>query len=57
MQYSRNDLDFQRSNFRVRGNVIDIFPAESEKESVRIELEGDKISEISFFDPLQERAL
>ena len=52
MQYSRNDLDFQRSNFRVRGNVIDIFPAESEKESVRIELEGDKISEISFFDPL-----
>jgi excinuclease ABC subunit B len=52
MQYSRNDLDFQRSNFRVRGNVIDIFPAESEKESVRIELEGDRISEISFFDPL-----
>ena len=52
MQYSRNDLDFQRSNFRVRGNVIDIFPAESEKESVRIELEGNKISEISFFDPL-----
>ena len=52
MQYSRHDLDFQRSNFRVRGNVIDIFPAESEKESVRIELEGDKISEISFFDPL-----
>ncbi|MBL6694077.1 MAG: excinuclease ABC subunit UvrB [SAR86 cluster bacterium] len=52
MQYSRNDLDFQRSNFRVRGNIIDIFPAESEKESVRIELKGDKISEISFFDPL-----
>ena len=52
MQYSRNDLDFQRANFRVRGNVIDVFPAESEKEAVRIELEDEKISEISFFDPL-----
>ena len=52
MQYSRNDLDFQRGNFRVRGNCIDIFPAEAEKEAVRIELEFDKISEISFFDPL-----
>ncbi len=52
MQYSRNDLDFQRGNFRVRGNSIDIFPAEAEKEAVRIELEFDKISEISFFDPL-----
>ena len=52
MQYSRNDLDFQRGNFRVRGNCIDIFPAEAEKEAIRIELEIDKISEISFFDPL-----
>lgn len=52
MQYTRNDLDFQRSNFRVRGNVIDIFPAEAEKEAVRIELEIDKIQTISFFDPL-----
>ena len=52
MQYSRNDLDFQRGNFRVRGNCIDIFPAEAEKEAVRIELEFDKILEISFFDPL-----
>jgi excinuclease ABC subunit B len=52
MQYSRNDLDFQRGNFRVRGNSIDIFPAEAEKEGVRIELEFDKISYISFFDPL-----
>ena len=52
MQYSRNDLDFQRGSFRVRGNCIDIFPAEAEKEAVRIELEFDKISEISFFDPL-----
>ena len=52
MQYSRNDLDFQRGNFRVIGNCIDIFPAEAEKEAVRIELEFDKISEISFFDPL-----
>jgi len=52
MQYSRNDLDFQRGNFRVRGNCIDIFPAEAEKEAVRIELEFDRILEISFFDPL-----
>ena len=52
MQYSRNDLDFQRGTFRVRGNSIDIFPAEAEKEAVRIELEFDKISDIYFFDPL-----
>ena len=52
MQYSRNDLDFNRANFRVRGNSIDIFPAEAEKEAVRIELEEDKIGSISFFDPL-----
>ena len=52
MQYTRNDLDFQRSNFRVRGNVIDVFPAEAEKEAVRIELEIDKVQAISFFDPL-----
>ena len=48
MQYSRNDLDFQRSNFRVRGNIIDIFPAEAEKEAVRIELDFDKVQEISY---------
>ena len=52
MQYSRNDLDFQRGTFRVRGNSIDIFPAEAEKEAVRIELELKKISDIYFFDPL-----
>ena len=52
MQYSRNDLDFNRANFRVRGNSIDIFPAEAEKEAVRIELDEDKIGSISFFDPL-----
>jgi len=52
MQYSRNDLDFHRANFRVRGNSIDIFPAEAEKEAIRIELNEDKIESISFFDPL-----
>ena len=52
MQYSRNDLDFNRANFRVRGNSIDIFPAEAEKEAIRIELDEDKIGSISFFDPL-----
>ena len=52
MQYSRNDLDFNRANFRVRGNSIDIFPAEAEKEAIRIELDEDKVGLISFFDPL-----
>ena len=52
MQYSRNDLDFNRANFRVRGNSIDIFPAEAEKEAIRIELDEDKVGSISFFDPL-----
>ena len=52
VEYFISYYDFQRGNFRVRGNSIDIFPAEAEKEGVRIELEFDKISYISFFDPL-----
>ncbi|MDF2690709.1 MAG: excinuclease subunit [Gammaproteobacteria bacterium] len=52
LQYVRNDLAFERATYRVRGDVIDIFPAESEKEAVRIELFGDEVENISFFDPL-----
>ena len=52
MQYTRNDVAFERSTFRVRGDVIDVFPSDSEKEAVRIELFDDEIEQISFFDPL-----
>ncbi|MDO8954524.1 MAG: excinuclease ABC subunit UvrB [Gammaproteobacteria bacterium] len=52
LQYTRNDLAFERATYRVRGEVIDIFPAESEKEAIRIELFGDEVENISYFDPL-----
>src|SRR5579862_8314267 len=52
LQYTRNDIDFRRATYRVRGDVIDIFPAESDNEAVRIELFGDEIDNISIFDPL-----
>jgi excinuclease ABC subunit B len=52
LQYTRNPLDLARGTYRVRGDVIDIFPAESEQEAVRIELFDDEIEEISLFDPL-----
>ena len=52
LQYVRNDMDFHRASFRVRGDVIDIYPADSDKEAVRIELFDDEIENISLFDPL-----
>ncbi len=52
LQYKRNDVDFQRATYRVRGDVIDIFPAESEFEAVRVELFDDEIEKLSIFDPL-----
>ena len=52
LQYQRNDVDFQRGTYRVRGDVIDIFPAESEKQAVRLELFDEEIESISEFDPL-----
>ena len=52
MQYSRNDIELQRGTYRVRGDVIDIFPAESEREAVRMELFDDEIESLSYFDPL-----
>ncbi len=52
MQYTRNELDLQQGTFRVRGDVIDIFPAESEREAVRVELFDDSVENLSLFDPL-----
>jgi excinuclease ABC subunit B len=52
IQYSRNDFDFQRGTFRVRGDVVEIFPASYEDAAIRVELFGDEIDTISVFDPL-----
>ena len=52
MQYTRNDQAFQRGTFRVRGDVIDIFPAESDDQAIRIELFDEEVERLSFFDPL-----
>ncbi len=52
LQYTRNDMDFARATFRVRGDVIDIYPAESELEAIRIELFDDEVESIAAFDPL-----
>ncbi|WP_299180812.1 excinuclease ABC subunit UvrB [uncultured Neptuniibacter sp.] len=57
LQYTRNDVELHRGTYRVRGDVIDIFPAESEKEAVRIELFDEEIEEISYFDPLTGEVL
>jgi len=52
MQYTRNDMELQRATYRVRGDVIDVYPADSEKYAVRIELFDDEIENLAFFDPL-----
>ncbi|MGY6554685.1 MAG: excinuclease ABC subunit UvrB [Wenzhouxiangella sp.] len=52
MQYARNDFELRRGTYRVRGEVIDIFPGDSEIEAVRLELFDDEIERISYFDPL-----
>jgi excinuclease ABC subunit B len=52
LQYTRNDVAFERGQFRVRGEVIDIFPAESEQEAVRLEMFDEEVECISLFDPL-----
>lgn len=52
LQYTRNNVTLERGNFRVHGDVVDIFPAESEKEAVRIELFDNEVEAITFFDPL-----
>ena len=52
MQYTRNELDLGQGTYRVRGDVIDIFPAESDRDAVRVELFDDEVESLSFFDPL-----
>jgi excinuclease ABC subunit B len=52
LQYTRNDTDFQRGTYRARGDVIDIFPADSEYEALRIQLFDDEIERLAIFDPL-----
>ena len=57
MQYERNELDFRRGTFRVRGDVIDVFPAEHAEHAVRISLGEDAIEQLQLFDPLTGRVL
>ncbi|APZ42272.1 excinuclease ABC subunit UvrB [Acidihalobacter ferrooxydans] len=57
LQYKRNDIDLQRGTYRVRGEVIDVRPAESDDEAVRVELFDDEIEALSYFDPLTGEVL
>ena len=57
LQYTRNDVELHRATYRVRGEVIDVFPAESDSEAVRIELFDDEIESLSYFDPLTGEVL
>lgn len=57
LQYSRNDTAFQRTNYRVRGDVIDIFPADSDSQALRIELFDDSVDKLTLFDPLTGETL
>ena len=57
MQYTRNELDFRRGTFRVRGDVIDVFPAEHAEQAIRISLFDDEIEKLEVFDPLTGRVL
>ena len=52
LQYTRNELDLSQGTYRVRGDVIDIFPAESDRDAVRVELFDDEVESLSYFDPL-----
>lgn len=57
LQYTRNDMDFQRGTYRVKGDVIDVFPAESDYEAIRIMLFDEEIEELALFDPLTGEVL
>ncbi|MCB1669105.1 MAG: excinuclease ABC subunit UvrB [Pseudomonadales bacterium] len=57
LQYTRNDAAFQRATYRVRGDVIDVYPADSDREAVRIELFDDQVENLSLFDPLTGEVL
>ena len=52
MQYERNELEFRRGTFRVRGDVLDVFPAESSEAALRISLFDDEVETLTLFDPL-----
>ncbi len=57
LQYKRNDIAFERSSYRVRGDVIDVYPADSDHEALRIELFDDELERLSLFDPLTGEVL
>ena len=57
LQYKRNDVDFDRSSYRVRGDVIDVYPADSDYEALRIELFNEEIENLTLFDPLTGEVL
>ncbi len=57
LQYTRNEMELSQGTYRVRGDVIDVFPAESEREAVRIELFDDEVDSLAFFDPLTGEVL
>lgn len=57
LQYTRNDILLQRATYRVRGDIIDVYPAESERDAIRIELFDDVIEQLSYFDPLTGKIL
>jgi len=57
IQYERNDIDFHRGTFRVRGDVIEVFPAHEENRAIRIELFGDEVEALSEIDPLRGKVL
>ncbi len=57
MQYNRNDVELHRGTYRVRGEVIDIYPADSDRDAVRVELFDDEIEQLSYFDPLTGEVL
>ncbi|HUL20385.1 MAG TPA: excinuclease ABC subunit UvrB [Thermodesulfobacteriota bacterium] len=57
IQYERNDIDFHRGTFRVRGDVIEVFPAHEESRAIRVELFGDNVEDISEIDPLKGKVI
>lgn len=57
LQYTRNDTDFHRGTYRVRGDVLDVFPADSDKEALRVELFDDEVEKLTLFDPLTGEVL
>ncbi len=57
IQYTRNDIDFQRSTFRARGDIVDIFPASSSEVAIRVEFFGDEVEKISEFEPVSGKII